>query len=103
MEQPSTAKKESDRGTAQQKDGVAVSRLNRRRGGAGAVEALGTTLRLGDRDWAQGNPCERHEEPATLHWAYSRRANRKTQSTPITCQYQTAESTTTCRVAIWRE
>lgn len=87
-----------------------VSRLNLGRGGTGAIEALGTALRgrtycgdaqqRNDHHRVQKAPAAKNRDS---HCANSSSAKRKTQRTPITCQYHTAESTTTCRVAICLE
>ena len=68
----------------QEEDGVAVGGLHGGGRGLRVVEALGAALQEG-------------------HWQNSSRTKRKSQRTPMACQYQTVASTTICRVAIWRE
>ena len=71
--------KRVDGGAGQKDDGVAVGGLHGGGSGLGVVEALGAALQEG-------------------HWPNSRRRKRKIQRTPMTCQYQTVESTKTWRV-----
>jgi hypothetical protein len=71
-------------GGGEEDDGVAVGGLDGRGRGLGVVEALGAALKEG-------------------HWPNSRRRKRKIQRTPMQCQYQTVESTSTWRVERERE
>ncbi len=86
---------------SEQDDGAAVGLLRLRRRGRRIVPALRAALSLARTVKRQ---CHRKdEEPAGAHWKKASRPKRKSQKTPMECQYQAAQSTKTWRFSICRE
>jgi len=89
-----------------QQDRVPIGGLDGRWRSARGVEALRAALSESLRRSQYQQHCsdgKKELQSLRFHWPYSRRAKRKSQSTPIACQYQTVASTATWRVASWRE